>query len=306
MVRLPDFLIIGAYKSGTTSLVEYLGQHPQVFLPWLQEPNYFAHPADSNSTARKPDIEWGSVYRRHRTNTMRQYAALFEDAPPGSIVGECSPEYMRSPHAVSRIHETLPNVKLVAILRNPVERAHSDYQAFVRDSIETEDFAAAVRRSPGLEPGHQYVLTGFYGRQLKPYYDMFGADRIKVLLNDDLRSDSLGSIRGLGDWLGVETKEWEPNLNRNRNVSGRPGNVAVSTAFRLRRRLRPWLKPIVPQWAQRRADGLLVTGLKREPIAPDVRGHLVDIYREDVSLLQALIGRDLSGWLANERAGEPK
>ena len=295
--RLPDFLIIGAYKCGTTSLVEYLGQHSQIFLPWLQEPNYFAYPTDVVSSSRKPEVDWGSVYRRHRARTLEQYLALFEAAPPAAVVGECSPEYMRSPHAHRRIAETLPGVKLLALLRNPLDRAYSDYQAFVRDSIERESFEQAVRRPYGTEPGHQYVATGFYGQQLAPYFAAFPREQIKVLLMDDLQADGARLLREVCAWLGVESSDWLPDLSTTRNVSGRPGNVVVSSAYRLRRYLRPWLKPLVPDWVQRRADGLLATGLHRETMSPRTRQELVEVYRDDVHLLERLIDRDLSAWL---------
>lgn len=297
MGRLPDFLIIGAYKCGTTSLVEYLGQHSQVYLPWLQEPNYFAYATDAASSSPKPEVDWESIYRRHRARTMEQYLALFEDAPPGAVVGECSPEYMRSEHASGRIRQTLPKVKLLALLRNPVDRAYSDYQAFVRDSIEREPFEQAIRRPYGVEPGHQYVATGFFGAQLTPYFESFPSDQIKVLLMDDLQRDGAGLLQEVCAWLGVDASGWQPDLSTTRNVSGRPGNVAVSSAYRMRRYLRPWLKPVVPDWAQRRADGLLAAGLRRETMAPATRQELIEVYRDDVRLLEGLIGRDLSGWL---------
>jgi hypothetical protein len=295
--RLPDFLIIGAYKCGTTSLVEYLGQHPRVFLPWLQEPNYFAYATDYPTTSRKPDVEWRSVYRRHRARTIDQYLALFDEAPANALLGECSPEYMRSPHAWRRIAETVPDVKMLAILRNPADRAHSDYQAFVRDSIENESFEQAIRRPHGTEPGHQYVTTGFYGRQLEPYFQAFPADHIKVLLTEDLQSGGVDLLRDVVSWLGVESAGWRPDLSLQRNVSGRPGNLVVSTAYRLRRSLRPWLKPVVPAWAQRRADGLLAAGLRRETMSDETRRELIEIYRDDIKLLESLTGRDLSAWL---------
>ncbi len=297
MGRLPDFLIIGAYKCGTTSLVDYLGQHPRIYLPWLQEPNYFAYEQDLVGAGPKPEIDWHSVYRRHRARSLEQYEALFEEAPAAAVVGECSPEYMRSPHACARVRATLPDVKLLAILRNPVDRAYSDYQAFVRDSVEQEPFEQAVRRSYGTQPGHQYVATGFYGRQLEPYYAAFPSAQIKVLLTEDLQRRGREVLGEVTAWLGVDDDGFAPDLSATRNVSGRPGNVAVSSAYRLRRYLRPWLKPIVPAAVQRRADGLLAQGLKRETMSADVRAELSDVYREDVRLLETLVGRDLSGWL---------
>lgn len=299
---MPDFLIIGAYKSGTTSMVQYLGQHPDIFMPWLQEPNYFAYPPSGDLSKRRPEVDRNTIYRRHRTPARSQYEALFIDAPAGALVGECSPEYMRSPLACGRIANELPAAKLLAILRNPVDRAFSDFQAFVRDSVEQSTFAEAIRRHPRSDPGYHYVSTGFYGKQLEPYFDTFPADHIKVVLTEDLKADGQGVLREVCEWLGVSHDGWTPDMTEQRNVSGRPGNAAVALAYRLRRTMRPWVKPLVTKGMQRRADALLAAGLRRETMEPQVRRELTEVYRDDIALLQSLINRDLSAWLSDSRA----
>lgn len=298
MKRPPDFLIIGAYKSGTTSLLDYLGQHPQVFLPALQEPNFFAYPPGTESASTRPEVERDTAYRRPRTRTQAQYDALFVDAPATALIGECSPEYMRSEHACGRIAAAAPHVKLLAVLRNPVDRAYSDYQAFVRDGLEPEPFATAIKRPYGTDSGTQYVATGFYGAQLRPYYSAFPAGQIKVILTSDLVGNGPATLREVGDWLGLDTHGWDPDVSTIRNVSGRPANAVVGTAYQLRRRLRPWLKPWFPPQLQRVADQWLTRGLRREAMDLATRARLVDVYRDDIILLERLIDRDLSGWLA--------
>lgn len=300
MGRLPDFLVIGAFKSGTTSLVDYLGQHPKIFMPWLQEPNYFAFAQDSESTSPTPEIEWHGRYRRPRARTLTQYEGLFADAPADCVVGECSPAYLRSPHAAARIAKTMPDARLLAVLRNPVERAYSDYQAFVRDSLEHDDFETAIARDHSAKAGHQYVMTGFYGAQVQLYVTAFSRGRLKVVLSEDLRADRRAVLDDVCGWLGVPSEGWDPDLTTDKNVSGRPRNRGVALAYRARRRLRPWLKPIVPSWAQRRADRSLAAGLVREDVPLAARHSLVEIYRDDVALLESLIERDLSSWLRVE------
>lgn len=297
MGRTPDFIIVGAYKCGTTSLLEYLGQHPGIYLPWLQEPNYFAYEPGLRSESQVPEVEWGSVYRRHRARTAQQYAGLFEGADEQDVVGECSPEYMRSDRAWRRIRQEVPHVKLLALLRNPVERAYSEHQAFVRDGVERDSFEVAIRREQTDRPGYQYVQTGFYGAQLTPYYDNFPRENIRVLFTEDLRDGGSDLLKELATWLGAESSKWVPDVSRMRNVSGQPANVVVSVAYRLRRRLRPWVKPVVPPWAQARADGLLASGLKRQAMPPAARQELIEVYRDDIRQLEDLTGRDLSGWL---------
>jgi hypothetical protein len=312
VARMPDFLIIGAYKSGTTSLVDYLGQHPGIFLPDLQEPNYFAFSPEvvASAVGNKPEIEWEGVYRRPRARNLAQYESLFVDAPATAVVGECSPEYLRNPVASGRIQAELPGVKLLAILRNPVERTLSDYSARVRDSLETESLEVVIDRSMATAEAapqaavnseslnakgyYDYLETGFYGRQLRRYIETFPSAQLKVLLTEDLR-DGAG-LREAAVWLGVDP-DWQPDVSGTRNVSGAPRNKAVATAYKLRRQLRPWLKPIVPDALQRRVDGVLAKGLERQSMAPETRAKLIEIFRPDIELLARLLDRDLSAWL---------
>jgi hypothetical protein len=312
---MPEFLIIGAYKSGTTSLVDYLGQHPQIFLPDLQEPNYWSTPPEQEAaaTGNRPQVEWEGAYRRPRARNREQYLSLFEAAPPEAVLGECSPEYLRNPVACPRIRQALPDVKLLAVLRDPALRTLSDYQARIRDGLETASLETAIERSlasttagsgagapvdgEALSPAgtYDYLRTSFYGSQLQHYVDTFPADQLRVLLTEDLREGGTG-LRDTATWLGVDP-DWTPDLSAVRNVSGAPRNRLIGTAYRLRRELRPFLKPIVPDRLQRRVDGVLAKGLVRESLTPETRARLVEIFRDDVLLLQDLLGRDLSAWL---------
>lgn len=303
MARLPDFLIIGGYKCGTTSLLNYLGQHPRIYLPWLQEPNFFSSGVDAKThrSSKRPEMDRHGVYRRHRARTLEQYVSLFQDSPPDAVMGECSPEYLRSPRASSAIRSMLPNARLIAILRDPAERAFSDYQAFVRDGLEHDTFENAIRRTPGAGPGHQYVYSGFYAAQLRPYLALFPRDQIKVFLFEDLAKHGARVLQETFAWLGVDPS-FQPDIGIVRNVSGRPRNAAVATAYRIRRRARPWLKPLVPSAVQRPVDAILTRGLLRGHISPEARAELVRTYRTDILELEQILGRDLSDWLETEQS----
>lgn len=297
-LRLPDFLVIGAFKSGTTSLMSYLGQHSGVFVPWLQEPNFFASPSydPSPDGEKRPQRAPSSAYGRLRTDTLAQYAALFEGLPNDVIAGESSPQYLRDPAACPRIRTMLPDVKLIAILRHPAERAFSDYTMFVRDGLERDDFAAAIGRQPGNEPFHHYVETGFYGRQLRPYCETFPADQLRVMLFEDLLSDPVGLVQSCFEWLGV-SPSFEADVTSIRNVSGVPRTRGVALGYRLRRQLQPYLKRVVPRGVQQGVDSWLIRGLDRPELDPVLRRKLVDVYAEDIKLLGELIDRDLGHWL---------
>ncbi len=297
-LRLPDFIVIGAFKSGTTSLMSYLGQHERVFVPWLQEPNYFGSPSYDRSPVgeKRPHRVASTVYGRFRTDTLAQYAALFEGLPTDVIAGESSPQYLRDTSACPRIREMLPDVKLMAILRHPAERAFSDYTMFVRDGLEHDNFAAAIQRRPGNEPFHHYVETGFYGRQLRTYCETFPANQLRVMLFEDLLSDPVGLVGSCFEWLGV-SPEFHPDVTSIRNVSGVPRTKAVALGYRMRRQLQPYLKRVVPQGVQRSVDSWLIRGLDKPELDPALRAQLIDVYADDIKLLGELINRDLRHWL---------
>jgi hypothetical protein len=209
-----------------------------------------------------------------------------------------SPEYLANPRAAGRIRERLPAARLVAILRSPVERAFSDYLMYVRDGAEPEtDFGRALdaqeeRRRTGAPTGY-YVETGFYGRQLRPYFEAFPRERIQVHLFEDFAADPAAVLRDLFAFLGVD-----PGLGRVPeravNVSGVPRNALVAAAVRGGRRL----APLLPSALRRRAKAAVARGLERPALAPEHRRRLVELYREDVAELERLLDRQLDGWLA--------
>lgn len=288
-MSLPDFLVIGAYKSGSTALHEALRAHPQVFVPARKGPSFFAF--DGVEEPDRP-LPPGTV------RGWEDYQALFEPAPAGSVRGEVSPEYLANPRAAGRIRERVPDARLVAILRNPVERAFSDYLMYVRDGLEPEtDFGRALdaqeaRRHDAAPTGY-YVETGFYGRQLRPYFEAFPRERIQVHLFEDFAADPDAVLRSLFAFLGVD-----PALGaapeRAVNVSGVPRNALVAAAVRGGRRL----APLLPAAVRRRAKATLARGLDRPALAPKHRSRLVELYREDVAELERLLERPLDGWLA--------
>jgi hypothetical protein len=288
-VSLPDFLVIGAYKSGSTALHEALRAHPQVFVPAQKGPSFFAF--DGVEEPDRP-LPPGTVRR------WEDYRALFDPAPEGDVRGEVSPEYLANPRAAGRIRERVPDARLVAILRNPVERAFSDYLMYVRDGLEPEaDFGRALdaqeeRRRAAVPTGY-YVETGFYGRQLRPYFEAFPRERIQVHLFEDFASDPGAVLRSLFAFLGVDPALGEAP-ERAVNVSGVPRNAVVAAAVRGGRRL----APLLPSGVRRRAKAALARGLDRPELAPEHRRRLVDLYREDVAELERLLDRPLDRWLA--------
>ena len=173
--RLPNFLVIGAGKSGTTSLYYYLRQHPEIFMSPVKEPGFFAlegHPLDF----RGPGDE---RLRETTATTLESYEKLFSEARGESAVGESSVLYLYDGNAHESIARHIPDVKLLAVLRNPVDRAYSAFLHRTRDGYETcatfeEALAAEPQRAAdGWYYGWRYREYGFYHRSLVRYYDRF-------------------------------------------------------------------------------------------------------------------------------------
>lgn len=289
----PHFLVIGAYKSGTTALHHYLRAHPEIFIPQRKEPNFFAF-AGQVGPFSYPAAE-GSV--RERTN----YDRLFLGAQANQKIGEVSPAYLTVPSSCARIHEEAPEVRLIAILRNPIERAYSDYLMYRRDGLEHEgSFLDALRRQAdrdiSVDPTSHYISTGFYFEQLAPYFKTFRRDQIHVPLHEDMSNDRDGVLRNIFEFIGVdpsvEIAEQDPS-----NVSGVPKGLPLRLTYAVRNRFKSQLRHVVPTSIKRKLDAGLERRLTREPLPSEARTWLTDIYQPDIEKLGTLIDRDLSSWL---------
>jgi len=275
--RGPDFFVVGAAKSGTTAFVSALRRHPDVFVPTLKEPHYYAYLADPNS------VKMGYV---DAADASRRYRLLYVDAGGAAAVGDGSTSNLTVPGAAAAIARDIPDARIVAILRHPVDRAFSAWWHFRAAGAETLDFAEAVQAAPerlaaGMPVTYQYLGRSRYSGQLAPYFDLFRRDQVLVHLYDDLVGDSAAVLRSTLRFLGVDTSDPLPSMTteneslvrRFRGVKGRPG--------RLLRKATPG------RW-------------KHEPkprLDPALRRQLVrDQFTDEIDRLEALLGRDLSAW----------
>jgi len=224
--RLPNFLIIGAQKAGTTSLYEYLRQHPQVYMSPVKEPHFFTYEGEARPSA---DIvtQWS------------QYLALFAGAQGHHVaIGEASPSYLHAHHAPERIHRYLPDVRLIAILRNPVERAFSNWVHNVEHGRERLSFPEALaREEERMRQGAGYVFDyrwkGFYAAHLSRYLALFPRDHLRVYLFDELRAKPAWVMRDLFEFLEIDP-DFQARLERH-NVSGIPKGLAGQVFSRVRK-----------------------------------------------------------------------
>jgi Sulfotransferase family len=309
-MTLPNFLIIGAMKSGTTSLYYYLKQHPQIYMSSIKEPNFFALEGsnlDFDGAEGKERIKrW---IKRDFVTNIEEYRALFRGAAGETAIGEASPIYLYSPEASYRIRHYVPEAKLIAILRNPVERAYSAFVYMSREGREPlNDFSRALRAEEGRMRDNwewiwHYKHVGFYYSQLKRYFDVFDRDQIRVYLYEDLRAGIPRVLRDIFGFLEVDDT-FVPDTSMRHNVSGTPKSGLLPGFIFGRNPVKTVLKPLFPQELRQHISVSLKSRylVGAPPLVPEVRRELLEAYRDDVLKLESLIERDLSGWLEREQS----
>lgn len=297
----PTFLIIGAAKAGTTSLYHYLRQHPDVYMPEVKEPRFFAYidnppamvgPGDAASNEAS-----GAVY------TLDAYQALFDEVNGETAIGEASVNYLYSETAPRRIQEFLPDVRLIVILRNPVERAYSHYLHLLRAGREPlPDFrdaleAEASRRREGWEWSWHYTRMGFYYEQLTRYLDYFERDQISVYLFDQFKEDSLAVTRQVYEDIGVN-----PAFTPADSITHAKTGVPISEWFQrfllnADHPIRRAARQVLPESMRTKVVKVFQNlNLSKPPMDEAVRNDLVQLYDEEICRLEDLLQRDLSHW----------
>ncbi len=283
---LPDFLVIGAAKAGTSAIYRYMSQHPQIFMP-AKEIRFFAY--DGGAEAQDRMERFGNDHFAIRT--LDDYQALFRGADPSLAWGENSPIYLESQSAPHRIREHVPNVKLIASLRNPVHRAFSGYVMQVRSGREHREMHESFDESA------HHVQASFYYPQVKRYVDLFPRDQLMLFRYEDFSRGNLAILQDIFAFLEVDPT-FEPSLKERHNVSSYPRSKFFNSLIE-NRLTRNVLRPALPGWARNMARWAKTRNLGDAPsIPPEIHHKLLSIYREDILRLQDLAGLDLSSWLA--------
>lgn len=286
-MTLPTFIVIGVAKGGTTSIYRYLDQHPDVFMCPNKGPNFFGY-EDARNWQWHEEGE-PPLLRHFKVSTLEEYEALFDAAADERAVGEVSPQYFRCPTAARRIHEVIPDVKLVASLRNPADRAFSGFLMRTRRGEAVGDAHAEL----SVESSH--VKEGFYYSRMKRYYDAFDREQIKIYLFDEFRMSPADLIRDLFAFLDVRT-DFVPDTTVQHNPANVPKSALLNRILYQPRVIRG-VKAVLPARLEKTAKRLRQRNLAPAPTFPaDLRAQLLEHYREDILRLEDLIGRDLSGW----------
>jgi hypothetical protein len=296
----PNFFIVGAQKAATTSLYIYLKEIPGVYMSPIKEPLYFASHAVQSGA-----IEW--------IRDKKEYLRLFEKARGYIAVGEASPIYLWDPDAPKLIHQALPHTRIIMILRDPIERAYSNYLQFVKYSGIKSSFYDELMRDYKIQEklygrSQLYVELGMYYEQVKRYFDIFGREQVKVIIFEEFVQHPAQTVNEVLVFLGVNYNVREIREQHNMySVPRSPLSRSIFAFFRwLRARNIKFYKilillpdsiveslPLPSGNSSGFAAKILFKRTQKPKIEPKGFRFLQEIYHDDVLKLESLLGRSL-------------
>ncbi len=316
MSRLPNFFVVGAPKAGTTSLYHYLDQHPQIYMSAIKEPNFFAaeiREENFDPKLRRRVARDNRGLREFLSGSMREkrfggivsewedYVRLFANATSEPALGEASVCYLWSPTAPARIAEKVPDARILVILRDPADRAFSEYLHGLGNGAIRCSFREQIRRNLSHRSGqfcvhYPFLEFGLYSEQLGRYLERFGRN-VWVGFHEDWKDRPMEVFQDICRFLGV-APEFSPDMTRRHMEAQVPRIAAIG-----------WLKRAGFWQAAAKATPaklrpLIRRSLIRKPgttqMDPADRRYLLDFYREDIRKLAGLLGRNLDGWLRQD------
>jgi Sulfotransferase family len=300
-MALPDFFIAGAPKAGTTALHSALAQHPALYMSPVKEPKFFL-------TDGPPPVRGGGpgdlkTYREHVWRRA-DYEALFQAAPPGALRAESTPFYLHNAGAQRRIRALIPAARLIVVLRDPVERAHSNWAHLWSAGLDpVGDFLAACgqeqqRIAAGWAEFWRYLELGRYGEQLKHLYEVFPRRQVLVFRYRALIDHPAQTLDRICAFLGVAQGVIAGLPRENVTAHPRPSrrHRAVSRGLRATASAAAVL-PAAGALADSLERLLQRDGPPRQPLTWAQRQALIPGFESDIRLLEAVTGEDFGDWL---------
>lgn len=279
----PNFLVIGAAKSGTTWLHSCLEQHPQIYVPLVKEIHFFSYPS-----RYKKGFAW--------------YESFFEECQTEKSIGEVSPSYIVHSKAAERIYNYNPEMRSIVVLRNPIERAYSDYCMLLRSDSVSEDIEQIFSLEDKVHP---LVSRGLYYSHIVAYLKFFSLENIKISIYEDLKQNPEGFIEDIYSFLEVEPK-FKPSIlyTRQNSKQALPKFKRVYLSLKT---VQKWItkKSVLGKKSINylRRYGYfdffhrINQGKDFPTLSQDKKQQLAKFFQEDVASLSKLIDRDLSFWL---------
>lgn len=289
---LPNFLIVGTPKAGTTAIYHYLNQHPEIYFSPHKEPHFFSFIGE-----QKP--HWG-------VKTLAEYEELFEGVTTEKAIGEASTWYLYSQSAAQQIKKYIPYVKVIIILRNPIERAYSSWAFRVQCGWESiVNFEQAVQAEKNRIANHyewdfHYLQTGFYYEQIKRYFNLFPRNQIFICTHDSLNQDCISLLQNIFNFLEVDNN-FIPDVSIRHNQTKLAKSQLVDNLLTKSSHCKTVLKFLIPDAMRNRLRSKIIQNnqLLVPKLPPELKKQYTLLYREDILKTSNLINIDFSQWLNN-------
>ncbi|WP_353931853.1 sulfotransferase [Okeanomitos corallinicola TIOX110] len=292
-MKLPNFLLAGFEKCGTTSIYNYLNEHPQIYMSPIKEPNFLERDWDTFTGEKKVRID-----------TLEKYTNLFAEVNDSHrAIGEASPNLLfHYQSSIPRIQQYVPHAKILVVLRDPVTRAYSDYLMQIRDEI-TGNNRTLIDQLKYSSTKSYTLKKGLYYTPIKSFLETFGTDNFQVFLYDDLSKDPTKFMQEIYTYLDVDSS-FIPNTSKKSQIAEVPRSRAVNQLLKTSNPMRDFiasgLRIIMPLELRQKIRSSLVNlnsqGKSAKSMSEEERYALSQYYYEDVLKLQDLIQRDLSNW----------
>lgn len=301
---LPNLFVPGAAKSGTSSLHDYLSQHPDIFMSKAKEPHFFSNTIN---------------FQDDHAMKLQEYAQLFAGAEKNKYRGESSTGYMVFPQVTERIQQTVSNPRFIFVLRNPIDRAYSHYWWLRGRGYETRSFRQALQadmhelpdpenRVKGFGGYYYYFAFGQYGTYLRPFIEVFGRNNIAIITTEQMKSNPLDILNSCFTFLGLDTLDTISFTKTNETIVYSQANlfkffnsVGSQTTFS------KFLRQALPEnmfhavAASRRelarsVGKILKSKTNYSPITQEAREWLKELYQGEVDLLRQMTQLQYLEW----------
>lgn len=282
-MNIPKFVVVGAHKAGTSSFHTYLNQHPEIYLP------------------AKKGLDLLSRRKFKELHEAGEYLAQFDGAKPDQVLGEVSSVYLHQGQGfIQRLNSLFPDIKIVMILRNPIERAYShalwDSRHHAYTQAEIQEFDRYFERL--IMTSQKFLLPGLYYTHLQNYLSHFNRDQIKLFLYDDLTQNSEAVFTELFNFVGVNP-EFRPDLSSRLHVGAVQVSNPYSILLKKAESMRSSIRLLIPQAIRHSIRDILYAKsyIPKPAMSDHLRGELIDYFHDEVINLEQLTGLEVSHWL---------
>jgi len=307
--RYPDFFLVGAMKTGTTSIYNTLKENPNVFCSPIKEPNYYCTDISEWVKENGDQCNITPIKSRHELlNAIKRgsicehivnkdvYLSLFENARNNQTVGEFSVAYMRSVSSAIEISKDCPDARIIMVLRNPTDRAYSDFSMALMLGLESCTLSEMVAENLNLAEPSRYLSDGLYYEQVKRYLDVFSREQVLILLQEDLRQNFSGSIAKVFQHIGVVPTD--ENISNPKSLERKVARYQIINRLMYKFGAKRFISSMFPRPVIKFGKSIFYTkpALGKDIISDADKATLSCYYKNDIERLSSLIGQDLSPW----------